>query len=117
MAEVHLIQWTVAFGGALWLTARWLLTRPGQRWRHIVAGLACTILWLPVAYTADNVHVADGGTTVAFGSQAFAAVSTFMVVVSLVGIVVGLLLWVEREAEDAHEALPAEMQPRPRRGD
>lgn len=119
MPEVHLFQWVVAFGGALWLTARWLLERPRSRWRHIVGGLAATLLWLPVAYTAGNVYVAtDGGSTVAFGSQALAGVATFMVVVCLGGLLVGLLLWVEEAADDVSEELPAEMRRgSPRRGD
>lgn len=116
MADVHVLQWTVAFAAALWLTARWLLTRPQSRWRHIVAGLVATLLWIPVAYTAGNVAVADGGTTVAFGSQALGTVAIFMVVVNIAGLIVGLFLWAEEATDDASESLPSEMQ-RPGRGD
>ena len=117
MTEVHLIQWTAAFIVASWLTARWLLSRPGQRWRHIAAGLVSTILWIPVAYTAGNVAVADGGSTVVFGSGSLGYVGIFMIVVNILGIVVGLVLWVEQEADEAHESLPPEMRHGPRRGE
>lgn len=109
MVEVHLFQWVAAFAAATWLTARWLLTRPQSRWRHIVAGLISTLLWIPVAYTSGNVYVADGGSTVAFGSQALGTFATFMAVVCVAGLLVGLLLWTEEEAQEMSDALPAEM--------
>jgi hypothetical protein len=115
MADVHLVQWTAAFLAATWLTARWILSQPTQRWRHIVAGLVSTILWIPVAYTANNVHVADGGASVAFGSDSLGMVATFMIVVNIGALLVGLMLWVEGEADEASKALPADM--RPGRGD
>jgi hypothetical protein len=117
MADVHLFQWVVAFAAAFWLTARWLLSRPRSRWRHLIGGLTATILWLPVAYTASNVHVADGGSKVAFGSEALASFATFMVVVCLAGLLVGLVLWTEEAVDDAHDSLPSEMQHRRERGD
>lgn len=110
---VHVGQWMVLFIVAAGWTARWLLTQPSQRWRHLVAGIAATLLWIPTAYTANNVGVADGGTTVTFGSSAIAGVATFMVVASVAGVVVGLLLWVEQSADAASAELPASM----RRGD
>ena len=115
MPEIHVIQWSVAFVVASWLTARWLLDRPQSRWRHIVAGIVSTLLWIPVAYTAGNVGVADGGERVAFGSQALGTVATFMIVVCLLALLVGLVLWVEEEAENASAGVPADM--RPGRGD
>lgn len=115
MTDVHLIQWTIAFAAAMWLTARWLLTRPGQRWRHIVAAIVSTVLWIPVAYTAGNVGVADGGEVVAFGSDALGAFATFMVVVNIAGLLVGLVLWVEDEARATDDPVPADL--RPGRGD
>ncbi|MFW5956293.1 MAG: hypothetical protein ACOCQY_02705 [Halorhabdus sp.] len=111
MPEVHLVQWTAAFLAATWLTARWILDRPGQRWRHIVGGLTSTLLWIPVAYTANNVYVADGGASVGFGSEALGYVAIFMVVVSIIGLLVGLLLWVEDEADTASSDLPPQMRP------
>lgn len=110
MPDIHLLQWSLAFAAAIWLTARWMLDRPGQRWRHIAAGVTSTLLWIPVAYTADNVHVADAGGTTAFGSGALAVFATFMVVVNLLGLIVGLLLWVEGEVEDVGGNLPDGMQ-------
>jgi len=110
MADVHLFQWVAVFAAALWLTARWLLVRPRSRWRHIVGGLLATILWIPAAFTANNVHVADGGSKVAFGSNALVSVGTFTVEVCIVGLVVGLYLWVEEAADDASDELPERMQ-------
>jgi len=118
MAEIHLLQWTAAFIGALYITFQWLVTRPRSRWRHITVGIVSTLLWIPVAYTAGNVGVAtDSGEVVTFGSEALGGVAIFMVVVCIGGLVLGLLLWVEEEAEEAHKELPSEMQHRPRRGD
>lgn len=111
MAEVHLFQWVVAFAAALWLTVRWLLTRPQSRWRHIISGIVSTLLWIPVAYTAGNVHVAtDAGETVAFGSEALGTFAIFMAVVCIAGLLLGLVLWTEEEAQDMSEALPRRMQ-------
>lgn len=114
MAEIHLIQWTAAFLAALYLTCKWLLDRPNSRWRHIVVGLVSTLLWIPVAYTAGNVGVAEGGAVVAFGSDALGAFAIFMVVVNIVGLLLGLMLWTEEEAAETHERLPSNMQHRPR---
>jgi hypothetical protein len=116
MAGVHLFQWVIMFAAATWLTARWLLTRPEQRWRHIAAGIASTLLWIPVAYTADNVAVASGGTVVQFGSESMGGVATFMVVVSIAGLIIGLLLWVEAGVDSASNELPGSMR-RGRGGD
>lgn len=110
MPDVHVIQWAVAFGGALWLTARWLLTRPQSRWRHIFGGLMSALLWIPAAYASGNVYVADQGTRLAFGSDALGSVAIFMVVVCLAGLLVGLYLWVEEAADDASAELPAGMR-------
>lgn len=117
MPDVHLLQWAVAFAVAAWLTARWMLTRPETRWRHLVAGIVTTLLWLPVAYTAGNVHVADGGSKVAFGSDALGTFAIFMVVVCIVNLVVGFMLWVEGAVDESHKDLPDGMQHRPERSD
>lgn len=117
MPDVHLLQWTVAFATAMWLTARWLLSRPRSRWRHIVGGIFTTILWIPVAYTAGNVYVADNGSKVAFGSDALGTFAMFMIFVCIAGGIVGLVLWTEEAVEESHEDLPERMQHRPERGD
>jgi hypothetical protein len=118
MADVHLFQWLLAFAGALWLTARWLLVRPTSRWRHIVAGLISTLLWLPVAYTANNVYIASSGVVTRFGSESLGTFAIFMVVVCIAALVLGLYLWVEEAADDASAELPANMRSgAPRRGD
>lgn len=114
MADVHLIQWTAAFVGALYLTTKWMVERPRSRWRHILTTIVSGLFWLPVAYTAGNVGVAtDSGDVVVFGSDALATFSMFMILVNAVGLLLGLLLWAEEEAEEAHESLPDGMQHRP----
>jgi len=112
MAGIHLFQWSIAFGAALWMTNRFLFTAPTQRWRHIVSGIVTTILWIPVAYTAGNVSVASSGVVTNFGSDALGAFGVFMVAVNIIGLVLGLMLWTEGETEDAHRSLPDEMQHR-----
>jgi hypothetical protein len=109
--QIHLFQWVVAFAVASGFTAAYLLRRPTSRWRHIAAGIANTLLWIPVAYLSNNVYVlSDAGNKVAFGSEALVGVGTFMVFVSLLALIVGLVLWVEEEAEAMSAALPQELQ-------
>jgi len=112
MPEIHVMQWSVLFVAAVWITANWLLTRPDSRWRHIVGGVVSALLWIPLAATSDNVGVADGGETIAFGSSAVATLSLFMIIVCIAGLVIGLFLWVERAVDDASEAMPAAAQDR-----
>lgn len=110
MPDIHLFQWVVAFLAALGLTASWLLIQPAQRWRHIVSALVSALLWIIVAYTSGNVAVASQGQAVSFGSEALGAFAIFMVVVDIVGLVLGLLLWTEAEAEDASRSLPDDLR-------
>lgn len=112
MAEIHVIQWAVVFLAATWITANWLLKRPESRWRHIVGGVISALLWIPVAATSNNVGVADGGETVAFGSDAVGTLALFMIIVCIAGIILGLFLWVERAVDDAGAVLPSEAQDR-----
>jgi len=39
-------------------------------------------------------------------------VATFMIVVCVLGIIVGLVLWVEETVDEAHDSLPNRMQHR-----
>ena len=112
MPDVHVIQWTVAFGLALYITFSWLVSPPTSRWRHLVVGIFTTLLWIPIAYTAGNVGVADSGESIAFGSTALATFSTFMIVVCIAGLAVGLLLWTEEHAKEADVAMPDSLRPR-----
>lgn len=112
---IHATQWAVVWLAAIGWTATWLLSRPTSRWRHLLGGIVATLLWIPVAYTSNNVGVASAGSTLTFGSDAIAGVATFMVVVTLAGTLIGLYLWVEETTDDAENALPREMQHR--RGD
>lgn len=109
---VHAFQWVAVFAAAVLLTSRWLLSRPTSRWRHILGGMVSTILWIPVAYQSNNVGVASGGEIVTFGSGAIGGVATFMIVVCIAGLLVGLVLWVEETVDEAHDSLPEEMQHR-----
>lgn len=114
MPDVHLIQWAIVFAAAVYITCKWLLDRPASRWRHIAATVVGALLWIPVAYTAGNVGVADGGEVVAFGSEAIAGVAVFMIVVNVAGLLLGLMLWAEEEVDEASSALPSEMRRGPR---
>jgi len=101
----HVMQWVVIWLVAAGLTAGWLLRRPTSRWRHITLGLVSAVLWIPAAYLSNNVAtVTDGGTVVTVGSDALVGVGAFMVVVSIVGLVLGLFLWVEETVEEAEQA-------------
>lgn len=116
--EIHVTQWVVSFAVAAAFTGAWLLRRPPSRWRHITVGIVATLLWVPVAYLSNNVYVlSEAGNKVAFGSEALVGVGTVMVVVNILGIILGLLLWVEETADEAHDALPEELQHRTRGGD
>lgn len=110
MAEIHLVQWTALFVLAMALTAAWLLTRPPQRWRHIISALVSTLLWIIIAYTAGNVGVASNGEVVTFGSDAVAMFAVFMVFVDLIGLLLGLWLWGEAETREASHSLPTDMR-------
>lgn len=109
---IHATQWAVVWLAAIGWTATWLLSRPASRWRHLLGGVVAVLLWVPVAYTSNNVGVASNGSTLTFGSDAVAGVATFMVVVCLAGLLIGLYLWVEEQADAAEDALPSEMQHR-----
>lgn len=111
MTTIHVAQWVAAFLAATALTGGWLLRRPRSRWRHLIAGLAATLAWIPVAYTANNVGVADGGEVVTFGSDALVTLSIFMAIASIAGVLIGLVLWVEEATDDASEELPSDMRP------
>lgn len=113
MPDIHLIQWTAAFVAALYLTSKWLLDRPPSLWRHLLASTASVVCWILVAYTAGNVAVESQGEVLTFGSDALGTFATFMVVVNVAGLLVGLVLWAEEEAEKTEESLPEGMQHRP----
>jgi ABC-type transport system involved in multi-copper enzyme maturation permease subunit len=112
MAETHLLQHIVAFVGALWWTKQWLISRPVSRWRFAVSALAGSILWVYVAYTATGTYESSSGVVVLFQSLPLAYFSAFMAFVSVIGIVLGLLLWTEEEVDRASEDLPASAQSR-----
>ena len=117
MADVHVFQWVVLFAAALYLTFRLFMQPPTQRWRHVLLSVVGVMIWIPTAYLANNVGVASSGVTMAFGSDALAVFGIFMVLANILGLVLGLLFWVEDEAMAAHESLPQRMQHRARRGD
>ncbi len=116
MPDIHVIQWTAVFAAAMYFTCKWLVERPRSRWRHIAGSLVSILFWIPVAYTAGNVGVADNGEAVTFGSDAVGSVAIFMIVVCIAGLILGLYLWAEEEVEEASQEAP-NLQQQPGRGD
>lgn len=106
MAETHLLQHVAAFAVALWWTGQWLFTRPASRWRFAVSAIAGVILWIYVSFTALKSVDASGGVTIQFVSVPLAYFSVFMAFVSVIGILLGLLLWTEEEVAAASQNLP-----------
>lgn len=106
MAETHLFQHLAAFVLALWWTKQWLISRPVSRWRFAVSALAGAILWVYVAFTATSSVSASGGVVIEYQSMPLAYFAAFMAFVSVVGIILGLLLWTEEEGEEASQNLP-----------
>lgn len=108
----HLYQHLIAFIGAMWWTKKWLITRPVSRWRFAVSALAGSILWIYVAFTATQSFNSSSGEVIAYQSMPLAYFSTFMAFVSVIGIILGLLLWTEEETEQASENIPAQVRSR-----
>ncbi|TQQ78593.1 hypothetical protein EGH24_13810 [Halonotius terrestris] len=106
MAETAVIQQVAAFLAALWWTSKWLIGRPVSRWRFAVAALAGAILWVFVAFTALGSQWASSGVVITYQSPALAYFSAFMAAVSVIGIVLGLLLWTEEETDAAVDSVP-----------
>lgn len=106
MPDPHLWMFVAPFLAAIWWTRQWLLTRLVSRWRFVIGGLLGTLLWVYCAYASTRVLVADGGTTVTFGSTSLAYFCVVMAIVSFVGIPIGLLEWTEEEGEEVREEVP-----------
>jgi hypothetical protein len=117
MAETALLQHVVAFAGALWWTKQWLVNRPPARWRFAVSGLAGALLWVLVAYVSTNAQAASSGVVVSFNSLPIAYFAAFMAVTSLVGTVLGLLLWTEEEIKETGQGVPTNLKSNIRDGD
>lgn len=111
MADTHILQHVTAFALALWWTKSWLMDTIIARWRFAISGLAGSILWLFVAFSATRVAAPAGdGTQLLFGSTALAYFSAFMAFVSVAGTILGLFLWIEEEGKAAAEELPDAVQ-------
>lgn len=106
MAETHILQNVIPLALALWWTKSWLMDPIISRWRFAVSAVAGSILWVYVAYTSTRAVDTSGGVEIIFESMALAYFSAFMAFVSVVGMVLGLLLWVDEEAKEAAETLP-----------
>lgn len=106
MAETHLLMNVAALVGALWWTQRWLMQPMVARWRFAISALAGTILWVFVAYSSTRVVDPSGGVGHVFESFALAWFAAFMAFVSVIGLIMGLFLWTEEEAERTAETLP-----------
>jgi len=110
MADTALLQATVAFAGALWWTKHWLVNRPPARWRFAVSALSGALLWVLVAFVSTNAQAASSGVVVAFESMPIAYFSAFMAVLSVVGTVLGLLLWTEEEVKETGRNVPQNLR-------
>lgn len=106
MAETHILQHLAGFVLAMWWTKSWLMQRTVARWRFAISGLTGSILWIFVAYTATRALDTSSGVTIAFNSMPLAYFSAFMAFVSVIGTMLGLVLWTEEEARDATEEMP-----------
>lgn len=106
MADPHLWMLVVPFAANIWWTKHWLLSPVFSRWRFAVAGLVGAILWIYCAYISTRVIVPEGGTDHVFGSIGLAYFSAFMAFISVVGVLLGLLLWTEEEGQRVAAGLP-----------
>lgn len=111
MAETHILMLVAGLLGAIWWTKSWLMDPIQARWRFAVASLAGIPLWIFVAFSATRVVDTTSGVTTVYGSMALAYVAAFMAFVSVIGMVLGLFLWAEEEAQDASDELPGAVRP------
>lgn len=115
MAETHLLMNIGVLLGSIWWTKSWLMDPIQSRWRYIVAALASIPMWIFVAYSSTRVVDPSSGVGHIFGSMALAYLSVIMALVSVAGLLIGIFLWAEEEAEETAQTLPPSV--RPRRGD
>lgn len=101
MPDPHLWQFVGPFAVIAWWTKSWLLDRVISRWRHLIASLFSIIGWIYLAFTATRVGVNSSGVQIVFGSVALAYLCAFMAIVSVAGLLIGLLFWSEEAVEDA----------------
>lgn len=106
MAETHILQSVIPLAMAIWWTKAWLMEPIVARWRFAVATLAGTILWVYIAFSSTRVVDPSSGVGIVFQSYALAYFAAFMAVVSVVGLVLGMFLWTEEEAEQTAQTLP-----------
>lgn len=111
MAETHLLMHVAAFLAATWWTKSWLMDAITQRWRYIIATLAGVPMWVVVAYSSTRVIEPSSGVGHVFGSMALAYFAAMMAFVSAIGLIAGLYLWAEDEAQDAASEVPGMVQP------
>lgn len=90
----------------IWWTKHWLMRPLPSRWRHAIAALASTILWIYCGYASTRVIAPSGGVEHVFASNGLAYFCVFMAMVSVIGGFLGLLLWTEEEGERVAQKLP-----------
>ena len=110
MAEPHLLYVVIPFAAAVWWTKHWLMDDILARWRFVIASMSGSILWVYLAFASTHAVEGSGGVQIAYGSIALAYFSAFMAMVSVVGLLLGLFLWTEEEAEETARELPDAVQ-------
>jgi len=110
MAGTHVLQHVAGFVIAMWWTKHWLMDNIVARWRFAVSALSGAILWFFVYYTATNEIDTSGGVTISFGSTALAYFGAFMAFASVIGMILGLLLWAQEEGQLTADQLPDAVQ-------
>jgi len=103
MAETHLLMFVIPFATTVWWTKSWLMDPIASRWRFAVSALAGTLAWVYLAYSATRVVEASAGVQIVYGSQALSVFCAFMAFVSVIGTLLGLLLWTEEAGEEMTE--------------
>lgn len=111
MAETHLLMNVGVLLTATWWTKSWLMDPIQSRWRFIVASLTSIPMWIFVAYSSTHVVDPSNGVGHAFGSMALAYLAVIMAVVSVAGLIIGVLLWAEEEAQETAQTLPGAVRP------
>lgn len=106
MAETHIFQSVGALILAMWWTRHWIMDQSLSRWRFVASAFAGTILWIITAYIQTRAAYPSGGVEHIFESMALAYFCVFMALFSIVGLLIGLVVWTEEEGEDAGQTLP-----------
>lgn len=110
MTDTHVLMLVVPFATNVWWTKSWLMDPIDSRWRFAVSAFAGTIGWIYLAFASTRVVEASNGQPIVYGSTSLAYVCAFMALVSVVGIILGLLLWTEEAGSEVTQSLPANIR-------